>query len=138
MKKSKLLFFTLFFFCCIYSIYSQSLQSPSLTHKTTPKTLIIDSIPLVKPNKFAIAKGSNSYNKYAAFFSTSDSYPSFDISTPNRQIASITNAFNHPLLSSTIRYSSNFRETWDNPFGSDSFEVGVISGSINLISSFFQ
>lgn len=133
MRNSKLLFSVIFF---IYagSIYSQSIQKPSLSHKKTTKTLIIDSIPVIKPNKVAISNISISKrkDKYAIFFSSSDSYPSIGFSNRNRQFINTKSAFNQELPLEPLTYNNHLLKTWDKPYGQG--PAAILVGTLNLIS----
>ncbi len=139
MRNSKLLFSTIFFLC-ICSMYSQSIKSPSLSNKKATKTLIIDSIPIIKSENYhleGINKSSNNYRLFLGASRISD-YPSFGISRTRPYLIVRNNAFNHKSLFDPVVNISLQQQSWDNPLGSDSFGAGVIVGSLHLISNIFR
>ncbi|WP_299218340.1 hypothetical protein [uncultured Aquimarina sp.] len=139
MRNSKLLFFTVFF-TFIGSLYSQSIQTPSLSYKKTTKTLIIDSIPVTTPIDYrltGISKNNNDYRLFVGTWRVSD-YPSFGISRSRPYFVIRNNAFTHKSLFDPVVQISLEQQSWDNPFGIDSFGAGVVVGSLQLISSIFN
>ncbi|MDH7447682.1 hypothetical protein [Aquimarina sp. 2201CG14-23] len=134
MNYSKILFFAILFFFA-HSIYSQSIQAPSLSHQKTTKTLIIDSIPVTKLNQIDISNISNMKfkNTYVVFFNSSESYPSFGFFNQNRQVIRTKNAFDHNSLFDPLTNNNYFMRSWDNPYGQDSFAGNILNGTLCLL-----
>ncbi|WP_299434397.1 hypothetical protein [uncultured Aquimarina sp.] len=130
---------------CIMSasaeIYAQkSLSNPSLSAKKSTKTLIIDSIPVIKSENYSLKGINNGTNDYRLFLGLSriSDYPSFGISRTRPYLVIRNNAFTHKSLFDPVVNISLQQQSWDNPLGSDSFGVGVIAGSLQLISNVFK
>ncbi|AXT52647.1 hypothetical protein D1818_18070 [Aquimarina sp. BL5] len=140
MRNSKLLFFIISF-TFIGSLCSQSIQTPSLSYKKTTKTLIIDSIPVTTPINYrltGISKNDYNYRQFLGTIIVSD-YPSFGISRVCPFLVVRNNAFTHKsLFDPLVNNSLQQQQSWDNPYGTDSFGVGVIAGSIQFLSSIFK
>ncbi|MHA7058743.1 hypothetical protein ACWGOQ_0016075 [Aquimarina sp. M1] len=139
MRNFKVLFYTVLFIY-ISSGYSQSLQTPSLTNKSTTKTLIIDSIPVIASKDYRLIRIDTNNNDYRLFLGTSriSGYPSFGISRVRRYLVITNNAFTHKSLFDPVVYNSLEQQSWENPLGSDSFGAGIIGGSLQLITSVFK
>ncbi len=121
-------------------IYSQSIKSPSLSKKKSPKTLIIDSIPVDITKSYRLPGINNKSNEYRLFFGISrfTDYPSFGISRTRPYLVVRNNAFTHKSLFDPVANISLQNQSWDNPLNSDSFGAGVIAGSLHLLSGFFN
>ncbi|MFD2562821.1 hypothetical protein [Aquimarina rubra] len=139
MRTYKLLF-SVIFLTYTGSTYSQSIKNPSLSHKKTTKTLIIDSIPVTTPKDYRLTGISNNNNDYRLFIGTSrvSDYPSFGISRARPYLVVRNNAFTHKSLFDPVVNISLRQQSWDNPLGSDSFGAGIVAGSLQLISSIFN
>ncbi|SEL68837.1 hypothetical protein SAMN04487910_3046 [Aquimarina amphilecti] len=139
MRGSKILFSVLLFIC-FGTIYSQSIKTPSLSNKKTTKTLIIDSIPVNVSKSYRLSGISNNDNDYRLFFGVSriTDYPSFGISRTRPFLVVANNAFTHKSLFDPVVNLSLGQQSWDNPLNSDSFGAGIIAGSLQLISGFFN
>jgi len=120
-------------------LFSQNMQYPSLsTNKHT--TLVIDSIPVATLKSYQLSGINKDTSDWRLSFGTShtSTYPSFGISRIRPHIVLRQNAFTHKSLFDPIVYNAIQRQTWDNPYGTDSFGAGVISGGIQLISGIFK
>jgi len=139
MRKSALLVFTISIIC-FSSIRSQSLESPFLNKKTTTKTLVIDSIPVTITKNYRLTGINKNNNDYRFFIDASrfSEYPSFGISRTRPYLVVPNNAFTHKSLFDPVVYGVLGEQTWDNPLGSDSFGVGVVAGSLQLLSNIFN
>ncbi|WP_299247240.1 hypothetical protein [uncultured Aquimarina sp.] len=138
MRNSRLLF-PIILLSSVYSLYSQSIKDPSLSSKKS-STLIIDSIPVIPSKNYRLTKIDINTNYRKVFFCHSLTLDNltFDYYGINKYFGVRNNAFSHESLFDPMAPNSFRRQSWDNPCGTDSFGVGVLVGSIQLISSLFE
>ncbi|MBW1295352.1 hypothetical protein [Aquimarina litoralis] len=140
MKNSKFLFCVICLIC-IQMLHAQSIQHPSLTKKKAiQKTLIIDSIPVSVAKNYQLTGISNDNVDYRLFFGASriSDYPVFGISRSRPFVAVTRNAFTHEFLFDPFTSYSVDRRNWDNPYNTSSLGAGILAGSLQLLSSFFN
>lgn len=128
-------------FLCIQMLPAQSIQNPSLTKKkNVQKTLIIDSIPVSVTKNYHLTGISKDNVDYRLFFGASriSDYPVFGISRSRPFVAVTRNAFTHEFLFDPFTSYSVDRRNWDNPYNTTSLGAGILAGSLQLLSSFFN
>ncbi len=141
MTYSKILIFSVLFFMSANTLtYAQHIKKPSLSTKSNFRTLIIDSIPVNASTNYRLKAISKDNNDYRVFIGASlvSEYPSFSISRIRPFLVVRPNAFTHKSLFDPVVHNSLAQQSWDNPFGTNSFGAGVLAGSLQLICGIFN
>lgn len=129
------------YFVCIQMLPAQSIQNRSSTKKkNVQKTLLIDSIPVSVTKNYHLTGINKHHVDYRLFFGASriSEYPVFGISRSRPFVAVTSNAFTHEFLFDRFTSYSVDRRHWDNPYNTTSLGAGILAGSLQLLSSFFN
>ncbi|WP_109302641.1 hypothetical protein [Aquimarina sp. AU474] len=118
--------------------FAQNIQNPSLSVKNHT-TLVIDSIPVTTPKTYQLSGVNKLTSDYRLFLGAShiSGHPFFGTSKIRSYLIIPNTAFTHESLFDPIVYNSLQHQSWDNPHGADSFAVGILYGSLQLMSTIF-